>query len=55
MSNLSSDLFRTNLSMIRRQARRGAQAQHIRLMLMAATISAFGVVAVAATMLTQLI
>jgi hypothetical protein len=55
MSNISSDLIGSDLDAIRRRARRGAKAQRVRLMLAAAGLTAFGLVAVAATLLANLI
>lgn len=54
MANIYSDPFTQNVDTIRRQARHSAHAQRARTMLVAAGISAFGMVAVAATLLTNL-
>jgi hypothetical protein len=55
MANLSSNPFGVDLAAIRQDARRSAHAQQARVMLLAAMLTAFGLVAVAATMLTNLI
>jgi hypothetical protein len=43
------------LEMARRQARQSGYVQHVQVMLMAAGIAAFGIVAVAATVMTTLL
>ena len=55
MANIYSDDFGTDVESVRRRVRNSAHAQRIRSMLVAASLSAFGMVAVAATLLTQLI
>ena len=55
MSNLSSDPFGVDVASLRHSERRSAHAQQARAMLVAACLSAFGMVAVAATLLTNLI
>lgn len=50
-----SEHFASDMAAVRRAVRHSAHAQHARLMLMAAGLSAFGLVAVAATLLTNLI
>jgi hypothetical protein len=55
MANLSSDPFDVDLATVRRSARRSAHAQQARAMLIAACLSAFGMIAVAATLLSNLI
>ena len=54
MSNYSEE-FGTDISSIRQRVRRSARAQQARVMLVAAGLCAFGLVAVAATLLTNLI
>ena len=53
MSQIDSD--EAALISARRQARASGYVQHAQVMLMAAGITAFGIVAVAATMLTTLL
>ncbi len=55
MANLDTEQFGTDIAAVRRAVRRSAHSEHMRTMLMAATLSAFGMVAVAATLLTNLI
>lgn len=55
MANIHSDGFIGDLNSIRRRVRRSAHAQRARLMLLAAGLCAFGLVAVAATLLTSVI
>ncbi|MHA6298525.1 hypothetical protein [Devosia sp. CAU 1758] len=55
MANLDAEQFGTDLAAVRRAVRRSAHSEHLRTMLLAATLSAFGVIAVAATLLTNLI
>ncbi|MBJ3784747.1 hypothetical protein [Devosia sediminis] len=54
MANLDSEHL-TDMDSVRRAVRRSAHAQQARVMLLAAGLSAFGMVAVAATLLTNLI
>lgn len=54
MANLDSHHL-ADMNSIRRAARRSAHAQQARTMLVAAGLCAFGLVAVAATLLTNLI
>ena len=55
MSNLFSEEFGTDIAAIRRRVRRSAHAHNARVMMVAAGLCAFGLVAVAATLLTSVI
>jgi hypothetical protein len=55
MANLSSDPFGVDLATLRRSQRRSAHAQQARAMLVVACLSAVGMIAVAATLLTNMV
>lgn len=55
MANLDTQHLDHNLDVARRQARQSGYLQRAQLMLVAAGIAAFGIVAVAATMMTTLL
>ncbi|WP_156460485.1 hypothetical protein [Devosia sp. Root635] len=55
MANIDSDEAESVLMAARRQARASGYVQRAQVMLMAAGIAAFGIVAVAATMMTTLL
>lgn len=54
MAHIEGDQLDEGLALARRQARRSGYVQHAQLMLVAAGISAVGIVAVAAAMMTTL-
>lgn len=55
MANLDTHSLPEDLSALRSRVRRSAHVQHVRRMMLAAGLSAFGMVAIAAAFLTQMI
>jgi hypothetical protein len=55
MANIDSDEAESMLAAARQHARAAGYVQHVQVMLVAAGIAAFGIVAVAATMMTTLL